>query len=83
MTRKTRAKVYRKAAKDLFKAESPTCGLFNVIDTSCEEIFEELILFKVRVAKEICWRFYKLPVSEQKNVRIIALLLSAEIALNP
>ncbi len=88
MTKLQRAKIYRKAAEYVSNSNAvfgceALCNFFNAGFQGydfLEESFPEFFLFKAKKAIPIQGGWWYLS---KKEPRILALLLSAEIALNP
>lgn len=95
MTSKERAKIYRKAAELIITHESFAChaichaqqdGNGRILYWSINgEHFPEFFLFKPDTSLSVWW--HESTMNQQRydteTARIIALLLSAEMALNP
>lgn len=85
MTAKQRARIYRKAAR--ISSGQKTIGIdrtFEFLRTKSKSIYEFKINFDV--LPELIFFDYSPDTAdrtERSNLRIIALLLSSEIALNP
>lgn len=91
MTRKQRAKIYRQAAEmicdkqhiwccDAIAEASAICDIYEKVD---EQVYPEFFMFKFkRDGHVLFWNDYVSPCNETE-CRILALLLSEQMALNP